>query len=111
MAQKKRRGLRIALIVLALVVVLPVVGAGILALTFDANRLKPRIVAAIEQATGRDVAIDGPVRLGLSLRPTLEVDGVKLANAPGFAPASMATLERLDLRLALAAAAASAHRD
>jgi uncharacterized protein involved in outer membrane biogenesis len=35
------------------------------------------------------------------LRPTLEVDSVKLANAPGFAPATMATLDRVDLRLAL----------
>lgn len=101
MAGPKRRGIRIALIVLAIVMVLPVLGVGVVAMTYDANRLKPRIVAAIEQATGRAVAIDGSVRLGLSLRPTLQVDGVTLANAPGFAPASMATLGRLDLRLAL----------
>ena len=101
MAEHKRRGLRIALIILALVIVVPVAGLGILVLTFDANRLKPRIVTAIQQATGRDVAIDGAVRLALSLRPTLEVDAVKLANAPGFTPPSMATLDRLDLRLAL----------
>jgi AsmA protein len=101
MAQQKRRGLKIAVIVVAVLVVLPVLGAGIVALTFDANRLKPRIAAAIEQATGRDVALDGPIRLGLSLRPTLQVNDVKLANAPGFAPATMATLDRLDLQLAL----------
>jgi uncharacterized protein involved in outer membrane biogenesis len=101
MAEQKRRGLRIALIVLAIIVLVPIAGMAVLALTFDANRLKPRIIAAIEQATGRDVAIDGPIRLGLSLRPTLEVDSVKLANAAGFAPADMATLDRLDLRLAL----------
>jgi AsmA protein len=101
MPATKRRGLRIALIVLAAVIVLPVIGLGILALTFDANRLKPRIAAAIEQATGRDVTIGGPVRLALSLRPMLEVDSVTLGNAPGFAPSAMATLDRLDLTLAL----------
>jgi AsmA protein len=101
MAQQKRRGLKIAVIVVAVLVVVPVLGAGIVALTFDANRLKPRIAAAIQQATGRDVALDGPIRLGLSLRPTLQVNDVKLANAPGFAPATMATLDRLDLQLAL----------
>jgi uncharacterized protein involved in outer membrane biogenesis len=101
MAQQKRRSLKIAVIVVAVLVVLPVLGAAIVALTFDANRLKPRIAAAIQQATGRDVALDGPIRLGLSLRPTLQVNDVKLANAPGFAPAAMATLDRLDLQLAL----------
>jgi AsmA protein len=101
MAERKRRRLRIVIIVLAIVVIVPVAGAAISALTFDANRLKPRIVAVIEQATGRAVAIDGPIRLGLSLWPTLEVDSVTLGNAPGFMPANMATLDRLDLRLAL----------
>jgi uncharacterized protein involved in outer membrane biogenesis len=101
MAERKRRGLRIALIVLAIVVVLPVAGAAVVALSFDANRLKPRIAAAIEQATGRTVSIDGAVRLGLSLQPTLEVDSVTLGNAPGFSPVNMASLDRLDLRLAL----------
>jgi uncharacterized protein involved in outer membrane biogenesis len=101
MAEQKRQSLRIALIALAIVVVLPIAGAAVFALTFDANRLKPRIAAAIEQATGRTVTIDGPVRLGLSLQPTLEVDAVTLGNAPGFAPAAMASLDRLDLRLAL----------
>jgi uncharacterized protein involved in outer membrane biogenesis len=101
MAEQKRRALRIVLIVLVVLVVLPVVGAAVVALTFDANRLKPRITAAIEQATGRAVTIDGPIRLGIALQPTLQVGDVKLANAPGFAPANMATLDTLDLRLAL----------
>jgi uncharacterized protein involved in outer membrane biogenesis len=101
MAEHKRRGLRIALIVLAAVVLIPLIGAAVAVLTFDANRLKPRIVAAMQDATGRTVSIDGPIRLGLSLWPTLRVDSVKLGNAPGFTPANMATLDRLDLRLAL----------
>ena len=101
MAEPKRHRLRIALIVLAIVLGAPIVGAVVVATTFDANRLKPRIIAAISTATHRDVTIDGPIRLGLSLWPVLEVDDVKLGNAPGFAPASMATLDRLDLRLAL----------
>ena len=101
MAEQKRHRLRIVLIVLAIVLGAAIAGTVVVAATFDANRLRPRIIAAIRTATHRDVTIDGPIRLGLSLRPVLEVDDVKLGNAPGFAPASMATLDRLDLRLAL----------
>jgi AsmA protein len=101
MAETKHRGLRIALVILAVLIVVPVAAAALLALTFDANRLKPRLVTAIEQATGRSVTIAGNISLGLSLQPTLEVNNVSLGNGPGFAPTSMATLDRLDLRLAL----------
>ena len=71
------------------------------ALSFDPNSLKPRIEAAVKQATGRDLTLAGRIRLGLSLQPTLIVSGVSLANPPGFSRPAMATLERLDLKLAL----------
>jgi uncharacterized protein involved in outer membrane biogenesis len=101
MAATRRRKLRIGLIVLAMVVLVAVAGVAIAAASFDPDRLKPRIAAAIHQATGRAVTLDGPVRLALSLRPTLQVDQVKLGNAPGFAPAVMATVDRIDLTIAL----------
>jgi uncharacterized protein involved in outer membrane biogenesis len=92
---------RIGLWSLAVVIGLVIVGAGIFLATFDADSLKPRIVAAVKQQTGRDLALQGPIRLGLSLRPTLTIQGVAFANPPGFSRPEMATLERLDLKLAL----------
>ena len=95
------RLVRIGLWSLAGLVVLVAAGAAVVAVTFDPDSLKPRIVAAVKQATGRDLTIAGHLRLGLSLRPTLVAQGVSLANPPGFSRPQMATLERLDAELAL----------
>jgi uncharacterized protein involved in outer membrane biogenesis len=96
-----RRALRIGLIIVAVVIVL-VIGAGAaFVLTFSPNELKPRIIAAVKQSTGRDLALNGNIGLKLSLWPTVEVSGASLSNAPGFAPPEMATLRKLDLQLAV----------
>src|SRR5579862_8134753 len=95
------RPVRIGLWSLAVVVGLAVIGAGIFLATFDPDSLKPRIVAAVKQQTGRDLTLQGPIRVGLSLRPTHTVQGVAFANPPGFSQPQMATLDRLDLRLSL----------
>jgi AsmA protein len=96
-----RRALRIGLVIVAIVIVL-VIGAGaVFVLTFNPNELKPRIIAAVKQATGRDLVLGGNIGLQLSLRPTVEVSGVSLSNAPGFSPPQMATLQTLYLQLAV----------
>jgi uncharacterized protein involved in outer membrane biogenesis len=95
------RPLRMGLWSLAIVVGLAVVGAGIFIASFDPDSLKPRIVAAVKQQTGRDLSLQGPIRLALSLQPTLTIQGVAFANPPGFSRPEMATLDRLDLKLSL----------
>jgi uncharacterized protein involved in outer membrane biogenesis len=95
------RAVRIGLWSLAGVLGLAVLAVGILLASVDLNSLKPRIAEAVKQATGRDFALNGPIGLGLSLRPTLAVRDVALANPPGYSRPRMATLERLDLKLAL----------
>jgi uncharacterized protein involved in outer membrane biogenesis len=69
--------------------------------TFDPERWKPRIVDAIKQATGRDIVLKGHIGLALSLRPTIKVEDIVLSNPPGFSRPDMATVQRLDLQLAL----------
>jgi uncharacterized protein involved in outer membrane biogenesis len=96
-----RRVIRIGLIVVAVLIVL-VVGAGtVLVLTFNPNEMKPRLIAAVKQATGRDLILNGPIGLKLSLQPTVEATNVALSNPPGFSGPTMATLQKLDLRLAV----------
>ena len=106
MAQKSagsrgRRVLRYTLFGVAGLVVVVVAAGAIFLATFDANSYKPRILAAVKQATGRELALNGPISLGLSLQPTLEARDVAFANPPGFSRPQMVTLARLDLQIAL----------
>jgi uncharacterized protein involved in outer membrane biogenesis len=55
----------------------------------DASSFKPRIIAAVKQATGRDLVIDGPARLALLPSPRIIADNVRFANAAGAANAQM----------------------
>src|SRR5215468_2292595 len=67
----------------------------------DWNAYKPRVAAAVRDATGRDLAIDGDVSLSLLPSPTLSVEGVRFANLPGGSSPDMARLRSLDVRVAL----------
>ena len=83
------------------VLALAVAGAAIFIATFDADSQKPRIAAAVKQATGRDLRLGGPIRLGWSLRPTLVLGDVAFSNPPGFSRPDMATVERVEVQLGL----------
>jgi AsmA protein len=96
-----RRILRVGLAVAAAVVVLGVGAAAVWLARFDPNQEKPRLIALVREATGHDLALNGPIRLGLSLRPTLEINDAVLANPPGFSGPAMVTLPRVDVRLRL----------
>ena len=100
-ARRLSKPARIVLWSLASVVAVIIIGGVVLALSFDPNSFKPRVIAAVRQATGRDLVLQGPINLGLSLQPTLVVRGASLSNPPGFSRPQMVTLEELDLKLAL----------
>lgn len=95
------RPLRFGLIAIAVVVVLAV-GAGAVAISrFDPDSLKPRIEEAVKRATGRDLALNGPITLKPSLWPAIQAADVAFANPPGFSRPQMATLQGLELQLGL----------
>lgn len=87
--------------ILAALVVLPAAAGGLFLLRFDPDSLKPRIQAAVQQATGRALSLDGPIGLKFSLVPTVTLDGVGLANIPGGSRAQMATIRRVEVELEL----------
>ncbi len=95
------RPLTIALAVIALLVLLPVMALLAFVVTFNPNSYAPRIVAAVQQATGRQLTLGGPIRLKLTLTPTIEVSDVRLANPAGFADPNLVTLSRAEARIAL----------
>ncbi len=63
---------------------------------FDPNSQKDRIVDAVRRATGRELTLGGPIRLGWSLTPTLEAEDVAFANMPGGTRPAMATAARME---------------
>ncbi len=83
--------------------VLPVLAAGIGIAWLDPNDYKPEIIAAVRNATGRTLTLNGPVRLGRSLWPTIEVSDVTLANLPGGSRPDIARAERIEAQLSLPA--------
>ena len=95
-----RRALRWGIGLLAGLVLLASGGVVALVLALDAGALTPRLVAAIEGATGRRATL-GAVSLRPGLTPTLAVDGATLANLPGGSRPEMARIRRLEASLAL----------
>ncbi len=93
-ALKWAGGILLGLVLLAI--------GGVVALTMalDAGALSPRILAAIEASTGRAATL-GAVSLRPGLSPRVEVQGATLANLPGGSRPEMATIRRLEVRLAL----------
>ena len=87
--------------ILATLVLLPALAAGIAAGIVDPNEFKPQIVAAVRDETGRTLTIDGPLGIAPSLWPTITASGVKLANLPGGTRADMARAERIEAQVAL----------
>ncbi|HWA44429.1 MAG TPA: AsmA family protein [Hypericibacter adhaerens] len=84
-----------ALLVLAVAAVLVVPSF------IDWNGYKAQIESEARKATGRDLSIDGDISLALLPAPKLSVEGVRFANAEGGSAPDMATLESLDVRVAL----------
>ena len=66
----------------------------------DWNGYKPQIRDQVREATGRDLEIGGDISLGILPAPALTVENVRFANAEGLEPPHMATLERLEVRVA-----------
>jgi AsmA protein len=93
--------LRWALVALGVLVLLPAVGLAVFIATFDAESQKPRIQAAVQSATGRALTLDGPIGVKFALVPTLTLQDVALANAPGGSRPQMATARRIEVELAL----------
>lgn len=91
---------RALIAVAAVIVVVGGIGAVLLA-RLDPNAYKPDIVQAVKHATGRDLTLNGQITLKPSLWPTIQVNDVAFSNPPGFSRPQMATLQGMELQLAL----------
>src|SRR5215471_20786203 len=55
----------------------------------DVEAYKPALVRAVKDATGRELVIDGPMKLTMWPQPRISAQRVHFANAPGTAGAQM----------------------
>ena len=70
-------------------------------LTVDFGAYKTEITAALSEATGRELSVDGDFKLRFGIRPSVTAKGVKLANAPWGSRPQMMTAERFEAEIAL----------
>lgn len=80
-----------ALVALLLITILVVVWF------VDPNSFKPRIEAAVKDATGRDLHLVGDIEIGFFPWLSLQTGEGSFANAPGFGPEPMVTWKRAEL--------------
>lgn len=91
----------ILLSAVAAVILIPVAGVAIIAATIDPNDYRDRIAAELKAATGREVALAGPMKLGISLNPGLIVNDVTIGNIQGGSRPEMAKIESLEVQVSL----------
>ena len=100
---RRIRALRKALKILAIVLGAAIVGIVALAITvallIDPNDYKDEIIAAVKENTGRDLRIEGDLKLSLFPWLGLETGGVELANAPGFGEQPFARVAAAGVRV------------
>src|SRR5262249_51133958 len=95
----RRCSVRKLLAVLAVSVVLVIAVAIVTPFLIPTEAYKIQLVTLVEQTTGREFKIAGPLRLSLLPRPAIEADDVSLANAPGVSTSPMAELKQLRIEL------------
>ena len=78
-----------------------IVAAVVIVVATDFGAYKSYAVGAVEDATGRKLAIDGPVKLKLLPISSLVAEKVRFANAPWGSRPEMATVDRVEARVAL----------
>ena len=65
------------------------------------ERLDDMVDTMVEEATGREVQIEGNVHIKVSLTPTVAIDGVSFANAAWGTEPQMARVKSIEAKIAL----------
>jgi uncharacterized protein involved in outer membrane biogenesis len=90
-----KRSLGIAAIVVFIVIL---AAFGFLA-TYDFNQLKPRISEIVRTQTGRELHMDGNVRLAIGLSPRLTIQSVTFQNASWGSRPELARVKKLEIQV------------
>jgi uncharacterized protein involved in outer membrane biogenesis len=87
--------MKIIKILFTLIITLSMIAAGVLVFliyTFDANKYKTQIISAVKEQTGRDLVIDGDLKLSVFPDIAIELGKTSLSNAKGFGDKNFADI-------------------
>ncbi|MCW8890780.1 MAG: AsmA family protein, partial [Sedimenticola sp.] len=86
---------------LAVVVVLVIAAVIILPMVIDPNDYKGEIVSQVKEQTGRDLKIDGDLKLSVFPWLGIDIGGLSLSNAKGFGDKPFAVVNSAAVRVKL----------
>jgi uncharacterized protein involved in outer membrane biogenesis len=89
------------LIIAGLIIITLIVAFYVIVSIYDFNKLKPRIAQAVKDATGRELSLDGDIKLKIGLTVGVAAENVSLQNAQWGTRAELATIKRLEFQFAL----------
>ena len=85
----------------AAIVALLLIGTAIAIKTLDPNRFVAPLAARVKAATGRELAVRGPIDVKVSLTPKVVLPDVAFENAPWSKTRQMLTAKRVEAQIAL----------
>jgi len=89
------------LAILAGIIIILIVAVYAVLLSYDFNKMKPRIERAVLEATGRELKLGGDIELDIGFAPTLVVSNVSFQNAPWGSRPEALKVQRLEVQVAL----------
>ena len=94
-----KKALKITGIVIGIVVLLVIVLALTLPFLINPNRFKDDIAAAVKEKTGRELVIQGDIKLSMFPWLGLQIGPLELSNADGFGGAPFAAINETDVHV------------
>lgn len=73
----------------------------VIVVTYDFNKIKPKIIQAVRDATGRELTLAGDFKVHFGLSPSASVEGVGFQNAPWGSRPEMARIKGLEIQVSL----------
>jgi AsmA protein len=95
------KSVKIFALIVGGIVVLVLISAFLVSLLVNPNDFKPKIAAAVKDSTGRELNLQGDIKLHVFPRVALTLGPASLGNPPGFGDAPFLSFNRAEVRVKL----------
>ncbi len=87
--------------ILAALMLVVIVTSYVILSRYDLNDLKPTIIQTVKEKTGRELTLAGDIKLKISFKPALIVEGVSFQNASWGSRPELARMKRFEIQVDL----------